>query len=101
MLFAWTNSSGDPELFSGLFMDPRKRNSVWKSNDIIPRLDPLLVEPDDAKRKAGYAAFDRWTIEQGDAIPMLLSTASTVHAKRLNYVPYRTGWALPYAWSFS
>jgi len=101
VLFAWTNSSGDPELFSGLFMDPRKRNSVWKSGDINERLDPLLVEPDEAKRMAGYRAFDRWTIEQGYAIPMLLSTASTVHATRLNYVPYRTGWALPYAWSFS
>ncbi len=98
VLYAWTNSSGDPELFSGLFMDPRKRNSVWKSDDIPPRLDPLLVELDDGKRMAGYREFDRWTVEQGYAFPLLLSPATVVHSQRIAYVPYRTGWALPYAW---
>lgn len=101
VLYAWTNSSGDPELFSGLIMDPKKRNSVWKSDDIPPRLDPLLVELDFNKRMAGYRAFDRWTVEQGYAFPLLLSPATVVHAKRIGYVPYRTGWALPYAWTLS
>jgi peptide/nickel transport system substrate-binding protein len=101
VLYAWTNSSGDPELFSGLFMDPKKRNSVWKSDDIPPRLDPLLVELDYNKRMAGYRAFDRWTVEQGYAFPLLLSPATVVHTKRIGYVPYRTGWTLPYAWTLS
>jgi len=101
VLYAWTNSSGDPELFSGLFMDPKKRNSVWKSNDIPARLEPLLVEPDFGKRMAGYRDFDRWTVEQGYAFPLLLAPATAVYSRRIGYVPYRTGWALPYAWTLS
>jgi hypothetical protein len=50
---------------------------------------------------AGYRAFDRWTVEQGYAFPLLLSPATVVHTKRIGYVPYRTGWTLPYAWTLS
>ncbi len=101
VLYSWGNASIDPELFSGLFLDPKKPFSVWKSADISPRLDPLLAEPDEAKRMAGYRGFDRWSIEQGYAIPLLQSTATVVHSKRVRYVPYGNGWVLPATWSLT
>ena len=101
VMFAWTNSSGDPELYTGLILDPRKVNSVWRSDDIPPRLDPLLAESNIEKRMAGYRALDRWTVEQGYSLPVLRSTATVVHSKRINYAPFANGWALPYYWSLN
>ncbi len=99
VLGSWFNASGDPNVYSGTILDPNKRFAVWRSNDIPPRLDPLLVEVDYAKRIAGYKEFDKWAIEQGYAVPLLQGTATVVHAKRVNYVPFKNGWILPYYWT--
>ena len=94
----WTAATGDPENWSGLILDPKKVFSVWKSDDISPRLDPLYREIDEDKRVAGYRVFDRWAVEQGYAVPLLQSIATVVHAKRLVYTPFLNGWILPYYW---
>lgn len=99
MLYSWTNGIGDPAMWSGLILDPKKFFSVWRSDDISPRLDPLLREVDEEKRLAGFKAFDTWAVEQGYAMPLLKSIATVVHSSRLNYQAYRNGWLLPYAWS--
>jgi peptide/nickel transport system substrate-binding protein len=101
VLYSWSNASADPELFSGLIIDPKRPYSVWKSDDISAKLDPLLNEVDDEKRYAGYRAFDAWAVEQGYACPLLQSTASVVHSKRVRYVPFGNGWMLPYYWSLA
>ena len=101
VLYNWTNPTGDPAVYSGTILDPRKRFSVWKSDDIVPRLDPLLSEIDYDKRMAGYREFDKWVVEQGYAVPLLESTATVVHTSRVNYVPYRNGWTIPYSWTAS
>lgn len=101
VLYSWSNPTGDPNVFGGTIMDPKKRFSVWKSDDISPRLDPLLVEVDYDKRMAGYRAFDRWTVEQGYAFPLLQSTNTVVHTNKVQYVPYKNGWTLPYAWTMT
>jgi peptide/nickel transport system substrate-binding protein len=100
-LSSWFNASGDPQVYSGTVLDPKKRFAIWRSDDIPPRLDPLLVEVDYDKRIAGYRTFDRWAVEQGYAVPLLQGTATVVHAKRLNYVPFKNGWTLPYYWTTS
>jgi peptide/nickel transport system substrate-binding protein len=97
----WTASTGDPENWSGLILDPRKIFSVWKSDDIAPRLEPLYGEIDETKRIAGYRVFDRWAVEQGYAVPLLQSIVTVVHAKRLAYEPWLNGWMLPYRWHVS
>ena len=99
VLYSWSNASADPELFSGLILDPKRPYSVWKSDDISAKLDPLLVEVDTEKRLAGYRAFDAWAVEQGYACPLLQSAATVVHSKRLHYVPFANGWMLPYRWT--
>ncbi len=100
-LYSWTNSTGDPESYSGTLLDPSKRNSVWKSDDVLPRLQPLYREPDYAKRMAGYRALDRWVVEQGYAVPILQGVGTPVFTKRLRYVPFRSGSILPYHWTVS
>jgi peptide/nickel transport system substrate-binding protein len=100
-LSSWFNASGDPHVYSGTLLDPKKRFAIWRSDDIPPRLDPLLVEVDYDKRIAGYRQFDRWVVEQGYAVPLLQGTATVVHASRVNYVPFKNGWILPYYWTAS
>ena len=42
MLYSWFNASGDPYIYSGTLMDPNKAFAVWRSDDLWPRLQPLL-----------------------------------------------------------
>jgi peptide/nickel transport system substrate-binding protein len=97
-LSLWTNSTGDPELSIGAYLDPKVMFSVWRSADVSPKLDPLLVEMDTAKRMAGYKAFETWAVEQGYSLPLMQGVSSVVHAKTLVYQPYKNGWVLPNTW---
>jgi dipeptide transport system substrate-binding protein len=97
-LYSWFNSTGDPYSYSGVILDPTKRFSVWKSDDIPPKLNPLFREIDYAKRMAGYREFDKWAVEQGYEVPLLQGTGTVVHTKRIAYTPFRSGWVLPYYW---
>ena len=99
VLYSWSNPTGDPAIYSGTILDPSRRFSVWKSDDIPPRLKPLFVEVDYDKRMDGYRRFDRWAVEQGYAFPILQSTATFVHTKNIAFVPFKNGWTLPYFWS--
>jgi peptide/nickel transport system substrate-binding protein len=99
MIVQWINASGDPLLLTGLILDPVKRFSVWKSDDIPPRLDPLLNEIDDDKRNAGFEKFDVWAAQQGYEVSLLELPATAVYAKRVGYKPYLNGWMLPYYWA--
>ncbi|MCW5771094.1 MAG: hypothetical protein KIT16_05610 [Rhodospirillaceae bacterium] len=101
VLYSWGNATGDPVIYSGYILDPKKRFSVWKSADISQRLDPLLVEVDYDKRIAGYRAFDKWAVEQGYAFPLLQSPSTVVHTKRIGYAPFRNGWEMPRRWSLA
>ena len=97
-LSLWTNSTGDPELSIGAYLNPKVMFSVWRSADVSPRLDPLLAEMDSAKRIAGYKAFETWAVEQGYSLPLMQGISSVVHAKSLVFVPYKNGWVLPNTW---
>jgi peptide/nickel transport system substrate-binding protein len=101
VLYSWGNATGDPVIYSGYILDPKKRFSVWKSDDISAKLDPLLTEVDYEKRIAGYRAFDAWAVEQGYALPLLQGPATVVHTKRIGYVPFRNGWERPHRWAVS
>jgi peptide/nickel transport system substrate-binding protein len=101
MLYNWFNPTDDPESYSGSIMNAKGRFSAWKSDDVMARLQPLLDETDYTKRMAGYREFDRWTVEQGYAVPLLQGVATVVYTKRVHYVPYRTGLVAPYTWTLS
>jgi peptide/nickel transport system substrate-binding protein len=98
MLYSWFNASGDPYIYSGTLMDPNKAFAVWRSDDIWPKLSPLLSEADYDKRIAGYREFDRWIVEQGYAVPLMQGVATVVHSRKMTYTAFRNGWTLPYYW---
>jgi peptide/nickel transport system substrate-binding protein len=97
----WNSPSGDPASLTGNILDPNKIFSVWKSQDITPRLQPLFGEVDYNKRIAGYRELDRWVVEQGYALPILMGVATVVHSKRLKYTEWRNGWPLANHWSLA
>lgn len=99
VLWLWTNSTADPELYSGSYLDAETAFSVWRSEDVMQKLRPLLTELDYDKRVAGYRDFNRWAVEQGYSLPLLQGISSVAHASRLHYQPYQNGWMLPAKWT--
>lgn len=99
-LWFWTNSTADPELYAGSYLDPNTAFSVWRSADVGQKLAPLLVELDYNKRIEGYKAFDRWAVEQGYSLPLLQGVSTVTRARSLKgFRPYRNGWILPAHWT--
>jgi len=101
VLYAWSDTTGDPIMMTGLLLDPKKRYSIWKSDDIPGRLYPLLREIDEAQRLAGFRKFDSWAVEQGYEVALLQMPATIVHNKRVKVVHRPNGWVLPYYWSMA
>lgn len=98
-LWFWTNATGDPELSTGYYLDPKKSFSVWRSDDVSAMLDPLLVELDYDKRIAGYKKFHVWAVEQGYALPLVQGVSTVAYATAgAGYQPFQSGWILPYYW---
>lgn len=98
-LWLWQNGSGDPELSAGSYLNPKTSFSVWRSADVSPRLDPLLVELDETKRIEGYKAFHRWAVGEGYALPLMQGIATASYRKGVQYTPFLSGWMLPDYWS--
>ncbi|MDE1180019.1 ABC transporter substrate-binding protein [Paraburkholderia sp.] len=98
-LWMWQNGSGDPELSAGSYLNPKTGFSVWRSPDVSPRLDPLLVQLDETKRIAGYKEFHRWAVGEGYAVPLMQGIATAAYRKNIGYTPFSSGWMLPDYWS--
>lgn len=99
VLKPWNPTTGNPAVYSGYMLDPERYYSVWRSDDVPGRLYPLLHEVDDAKRLAGFKAFDQWQVSQGYSIPLFQGLATVVANKRLGYTAYRSGFLVPRTWS--
>jgi peptide/nickel transport system substrate-binding protein len=95
----WNPAAGDCFSYSGFMLDPSRVYSVWRSEDARARLEPLLVEIDEAKRTEGFKAFDQWQVSQGYSIPMFQGLATVVVRKNLNFKPYRSGYLRPGTWT--
>lgn len=98
VLWLWNNSTGDPELYTGSYLNADTMFSVWRSEEVMTKLRPLMVETDYDKRIAGYKAFQRWAVEEGVNIPLLEGVNSVAHVNSLPYVPFRNGWIRPSYW---
>ncbi|HEY0286287.1 MAG TPA: ABC transporter substrate-binding protein [Pseudomonas sp.] len=98
-LWFWNNSTADPELYAGSYLNADTAFSVWRSQDVMEKLSPLLVERDYDKRIEQYKAFNRWVVEQGYSLPLLQGVSSVAHAKTLHYKAYQNGWILPSHWN--
>jgi peptide/nickel transport system substrate-binding protein len=99
VLKPWNPAAGDPYSYSGFMLDPTRVYSVWRSQDVPPKLYPLLDEIDPVKRIAGFKAFDQWQVSQGYSIPMFQGLATVVARKDLHFKPYRSGFLRPYTWT--
>ena len=92
-------AAGDPGTYSGYMLDPKMSFSIWKGDDIPPKLYPLMGEPDYAKRMEGFKTFDMWQVEQGYSIPLFLGLSTIVAKRSLGFRPYKSGILIPYDWA--
>lgn len=91
-LFHWSNPTDDPEIGAGGILDSNRPFSSWKGKESGDIVASLLAEKDDDKRMAGYAAFNRYAVEQGWTIPLLQPTMTYAHKSALDFTLYKTGW---------
>ncbi len=99
-LYSWANATGDPEDYTGRILDASLPFSAWKDPAIADRVHSLMIEPDDAKRNAGWQALNKDASEHAWAIPLFQSIVTMAHKKTLNVVPYDDGYLHPatYSW---
>ncbi len=97
-MYRWGNMTGDPELYTGYLLNPKFPFAAWRSDDLSARVDPLFSEMDEAKRNAGYRAFNAWAVDQGYTIPLLQGVSSSVYRRTVGFVPYANGWIVPGAY---
>ncbi|WP_339719706.1 ABC transporter substrate-binding protein [uncultured Paraglaciecola sp.] len=98
VLWMWNNSTGDPELYAGTYLNANTKFSVWRSDEVMQRLTPLMTENNYQKRIQHYKEFNHWVVEQGFSIPLLEGINSVAHKKQLPYQAFKNGWLVPNTW---
>jgi peptide/nickel transport system substrate-binding protein len=99
-LYSWANATGDPEDYTGRILDASLPFAAWKDQAVADRVHSLMIEPDDAKRNAGWQALNKDATDHAWAIPLFQSIVTMAHKKTLNLVPYADGYLHPatYSW---
>ncbi|MBO0759628.1 MAG: hypothetical protein J2P54_27640, partial [Bradyrhizobiaceae bacterium] len=100
-LYSWDNATGDPEIFCGYLLNPKKPFSAWKGMEVGQKVLDLLDVADYDKRIAGYRDLNRFAVESGATIPLLQSVLTIIHKKNLAYTKYANGWMLPQSMQWS
>lgn len=95
--YNWGNSIGDPSTSTGFSMFGPSPHAVWDTQDLVEKIGPLFVEPDEEARIAGYKAVSKYIAEEGYVIPLLQYVMPIVYASDLQVVPYTSGDLLPQA----
>lgn len=95
-LWQWSNPPNDPELNAGSILNPDLRFSVWKTDDMRTMLAPLLVEPNYEKRIAGYAAVNRYAMDNVYNIPLLQAVGAMAHDATVDVTWFGNGWYEPW-----
>jgi len=98
--FSWGNAAGDPELYGGYLLNPKSIFSAFKTEDLAPKIQPLLVEMDEKKRIQGYKDAHRYAAEKGYTIPLYQTVKTVVNVNTLNTTKFVNGLVLPQGWSF-
>ncbi|MHA1566801.1 MAG: ABC transporter substrate-binding protein, partial [Alphaproteobacteria bacterium] len=94
--YNWGNSIGDPSTSTFFAMFGPSPHSVWDTEDLDNMLLPLLGEPDEAKRIAGYQAVDRYIAEEGYVIPLLQYVQPIILRDGLSMTPHVANYVLPH-----
>lgn len=96
-VFVWDNTTGDPEMFAGNLFNAELPFSTYRTAEVTAKVKPLFVEPDTAKRIAGYEEFNRYIVEEGAVIPLLQAVQTVGFRQGLAFQPWPTGWIRPQA----
>lgn len=94
-LSAQDNAIGDPEIGTGLLLNPDLPFSPWKDATLGGQAALLFEEADEETRLAGWQALSRAAVAQGAVVPLLQAVQTLVRDQRLIYRPYANGWVLP------
>ena len=100
-LFSWANATGDPEMYGGYLLDPKSIFSAFKHDDLAAKIQPLLVEMNEAKRYAGYREAHTFAAEHGYTIPLLQTVKTVAFRKGVSVTKYDNGWVLPQTFKFN
>lgn len=95
--YNWGNSIGDPSTSTGFSMFGPSPHAVWDTPDLIEKIGPLFVEPDEEKRIADYKAVSRYIAEEGYVIPLLQYVMPVVFNSAIDVETYSSGDLLPQA----
>ena len=90
-LYSWDNGTGDPEIFTGYLLHPKKPFTPLRGEDVGNRVLALESVVDYDKRVQGYRELEKYAVEHGDAMPLLQSVQALVRKRALQYQHYRSG----------
>lgn len=99
-LYFWSNPTGDPVNSVGFQMNAKGPFRVWESEDLVPVIDPIFEERDEAKRIAAAKRAARYAVEKGYVIPLFQVVQPVVMRKELTFQPFPTGVLIPQEMSF-
>jgi len=90
-IYSWDNATGDPEIFTGYLLNPKKPFTPWRGEEEGKRVLALESVVDYKKRVEGYRDFEKYAVEHGATIPLLQSVQTLVRKRDLQYQKYRSG----------
>jgi len=94
-LYFWSNASADPINSVGFQLNVKGPFRVWESEDMVPLIDPVFEEKDEARRIAAARRAARHAVEHGYIIPLFQVVQPVVLKKDLAYQPFPTGVLVP------
>ncbi len=100
-LYFWSNASGDPINSVGFQLNVKGPFRVWESPDMVPLIDPVFEEKDEAKRIAAAKRAARYAVEKGYIIPLFQVVQPIVLKKELSYQGFPTGVLVPQEMSWA
>jgi peptide/nickel transport system substrate-binding protein len=100
-LYFWSNASADPINSVGFQLNVKGPFRVWESEDMVPLIDPVFEEKDEAKRIAAAKRAARHAVERGYIIPLFQVVQPVVMRKELTYQPFPTGVLVPQEMSWA
>ena len=63
-LYSWDNATGDPEIFAGYLLHPKRPFSAWKGMDVGEKLIEIATIVDYDKRVQAYKEVEKFAIEK-------------------------------------
>jgi peptide/nickel transport system substrate-binding protein len=100
-LYFWSNPTGDPINSVGFQFNVKGPFRVWESEDMVPLIDPVFGERDDAKRIEAAKRAAKHVIDRGYVIPLYQVVQPIVMQRALNYDPFPTGVLVPQEMSWA